>query len=1064
MWFTRLAINRPILIWMAVAAIMVLGIEARLRLPVELNPRVDIPTITVTTAYPGAGPPEIDSQVSKPIQDAVSTVAGVKDVTTRSEANVSVISIDFHLGTDLDSALANVRARLDAVRAQLPAECRAPVVAKLDINALPVLYLGFTSRTLSLRQLWNAADNVVKPRLERIDGVADVQVMGGDQQEIRVSVDPARLAQFGLTIEDVVNALKAAGHDISGGGITYGSRETDVRLAGAFSSLDAIRSTQIPGSFPQSAAAGVPEEGMPPTPPVTVADVATVTDTVAPRTEISRINGLPGVSVAISKSPGSNAVQVVHNVEAALKDAGPAMAGVDQVVLRDDSQTVRDALTDVNTSLILGAVLAMLVVLLFLHSLRGTVIVSLAIPLCIVATFLVMWAVSFTLNQMTLLALSLSVGILLDDSIVILESITRHLRNGETPREAAFNGRTEIGFADITTTLVDVVVFVPIAFMGGIVGGFFREFGLTVAAATLFSLAVSFSLTPMLASRWYRQGEKLEARAGIFAPLEHLYQRLEAGYRSVIVLALRRRPIVILTCGGAIVLVFALAYGRLDTELIPGTDQGQIAVNIQMPPGASLAATDQCARAVENQLSRMPEVAATVTNVGRILGGFGSLPQDGAEYAQIGLRLRPRLGIWQRLVYLGRQTGARLRSDIEVARRARIIAAPIATAFGANITTVPIRSEEGAIAPVEIQIRGSSVAQITDFAAAIRQKLAAMPGVLDPAVSVRSGRPEVVALIDRERAAALGVAPAVAGANLHDSVAGNTDSIYRQNGVDVPIRVQVHGMQVNNPRVVGNVNVGVDSSGAPIALADIATLELRSAPTRIDSLNGLRQVTVTANLAATAHIGAIETQVNRALAGMPHAGIDVTWGGDAETINENIVPFISAILLAIALVYMVMAALFNSLGTPFVIMLTLPMALVGAVGALVLTGQTLSLVAGIGIIMLIGLMGRNAILLLDYTNTLRARGMARNDAIVAAGATRLRPILMTTTATIAGMLPVALRIGRASEVRAPMAIVVIGGLLVSTLLTLVVIPVLYSVLEDYLPRSRRDLVRRKPTE
>lgn len=1058
MWFTRLAINRPILIWMALLAIAVLGLEAYSRLPAELNPRTDIPTLTVTTIYPGAGPPEIESQISKPLEDAVGTVPGVRDVYSSSQANVSIISMDFLVGTDLDTAVNDVRGRIETVRAQLPPEARPPVVAKLDINALPILYLGMTSDSLDLRQLRSLADNTIRPRLERVPGVATVQVVGGEQREIHVNVDPQKLSQFGLTIEDVVNSLKAAGRDVPGGGITYGPHETDVRLVGAFSTLQSIRGTQIlsqqlsmaAGSRDQSSANGGVKL---PAPPITVADVASVADTQAERTEINRVNGRDGISLVFTKAADSNTVAVVDGVKKALDQARSVLpSGLHTVILRDDSQTVRAALEDVDFTLVLGAFLAMVVILLYLHNLRGTLIVSLAIPSCIIATFLVMWIARFTLNQMTLLALSLSVGILVDDSIVVLESITRHLRNGETPKEAAFNGRTEIGFADITTTLVDVVVFVPIAFMGGIVGGFFKQFGLTIAAATLFSLVVSFTVTPMLASRWYKTGEDVEAKTGVFSGFERFYQYLERAYRRIIRWSLAHRAPIVAIGVAALLIVGILASTRLGTDLLPSTDQGQIAIGIEMPPGTALVATDDVARTIEREVSRIPEVESYVTNIGQIIAGFGEIPQRGAQFAQINVHLKPKVGV---TAFARRQPGRRTRTDQEVAKQLRGVVERIAAGLDARITATALRSVEAVASDILLELRSTDMDQLTRYSEHVRDRMRAIPGVLNPNVSVRSGKPELRAVIDRQKAAQLNIPPAVAGSILRDSIEGNTDTVYRDQGQEFPVRVQLAGIRTDDPSGIRNVVVGSDPQGQPVLLGDVALIEAQTGPSNIDRNNGERLVTVSANLAPNVPLGDAQRQIEQLVKKTIPPGVDWKWSGTAETLTENIPYFINALALAVVLVYIVMASLFNALRTPFVIMFTLPMAMVGAIGALVLTGETMSLVSGIGIIMLTGLMGRNAILLLDFTNTLRARGESRNEAIEEAGATRLRPILMTTTATIVGMLPVALRIGEASEVRAPMAIVVIGGLLVSTVLTLIVIPVVYSLFEDWFDRGKR---------
>jgi HAE1 family hydrophobic/amphiphilic exporter-1 len=1049
MWFTRLAISRPVLIWMALTAIAVLGLRAYTRLPAELNPKVDIPTLTVTTIYPGAEPPEIETQISKPLEDAVGTVPGVRDVYSSSQSGVSIISMDFKVGTDLDAAAAEVRGRVEAVRTQLPAESRPPVVAKLDINALPILYLGLECPSLTLQQLRALADNTLRPRLERVPGVATVRVVGGQQREIHVAVDARRLAPLGLTIVDVVNSIKAGGHDVPGGDITQIRHETGVRLSAAFDSLESIAGTPLIASQLMMRSARPSSTPALPTPPLTVADVAEVSDGTAERTEINRINGHDGISLVLTKASDANTVAVVDEANVALEQMKPSLpADLRRVVLRDDSVTVRDALQDVNGSLLLGAAMAMVVILFFLHNVRGTLIVSLAIPACIVATFLVMSIAGFTLNQMTLLALSLSVGILVDDSIVVLESITRHLKNGETPREAAFNGRTEIGFADITTTLVDVVVFVPIAFMGGVVGGFFKQFGLVIVTATLFSLVVSFSLTPMLASRWYKAGEDVEAKRGIFVPFERFYRWLEVNYRHLIAAALRHRGWVVFAGVAGLALIFVVSFARLGFEFLPGTDQGQITVSLEMPSGTSLTATDTVSREMEQIVLKTPEVRAVVTNVGQILGGFGSIPRQGAQLAQCNVRLNEKRALLDPILHPGGQPNARLHSDTEIGNALRRALTPLETRSGGHIVVNPVRAVEGISAPIEIEMRGQDIDRLLQFAAQVRQRLSTVPGVIDPTVSAQSGKPEVSVVIDSRRAAQFGIPTGQAGEILRDSLAGNSDAVFRENGQEFPIRIQLEGIQRDAPSDVQNIVVGTDSQGQPVTFADIADISLHTGPASIERENGMRLVSVTANLGPDVPLGNAQQTIDALLAKMPHEGVNIKWGGEAETMNENAPLMAEALILAVVMVYIVMASLFNSLGTPFVIMFTLPMALVGALGALVLLGETMSLVAAIGIVMLVGLMGRNAILLLDYTNTLRARGAERNAALLEAGATRLRPILMTTTATIVGMLPVALRIGRASEIRAPMAIVVIGGLLVSTSLTLIVIPVLYTLLDD----------------
>lgn len=1038
---------------MSLAALGILGALAYSRLPADLNPQVDIPTVTVVTVYPGAGPREVEALVTKPLEDAVGSVSGVKDVFSSSQEAVSIISMDLVVGSDLERVLSAIREKVDAARASLPAGARAPIVARLDINAQPVLYLALTADR-PLGSLWTTVNEVLKPRLARVPGVASVTVLGGERQEVRVDVSARKLEEYGVTLEDVVNAVKAGSQNIPGGSIQQGRREFGVRTLAAFNSLEEIRQGQILSPSLLMASASLPA-GMllpgtanpKPPAPVTIGDVARVYEAPQQPAILTRANGRPSIGVVITKTADANTVNVVDGVQRMLNQLKAQLPpDVRFITSRNDAVVVRDALNDVDATLILGAILAMLVVFVFLHNLRGTIIVALALPACMVATFLTMYFAHFTLNQMTLLALSLSVGILIDDSIVVLESITRHLGRGETPAEAAYNGRTEIGFASVTLTLSDVVVFLPIAFMGGIVGAFFRQFGLTVVAATLFSLIVSFTLTPSLASRWYRQGEDPEhPRTGLFCTFETWYGRLTDAYQRMLHAALRHRGMVlawaaVLLIAGGLVIVPSLGF-----EFLPATDQGQIVVTAELPPDASLDATDRVARKIEARLAAQPDVENYVTTVGQILGGFGAIPQQGPQYAQINVRLWSRASLLERLLAFGRMPArSRTRTDAQVAEAIRASVAGIA---GARITVAPVRTVANVGPPIQIQLRGPDLNDLASAATQLRDRLRQMPGILDADISVRQGRTELAVRVDRVKAAAMDVPPAEVGQMVRDALEGNTDSIFRTGGTEEPIRVELADIDRNDREDMARLPVGV-SGGHAVLLGQVADFSMESAPTAIDRINGQRMVTVTANLAPGYALGTAQADIDARRADIPMPGIEVHWGGETEAMQENAGYFAMALSLAVVLVYLVMASLFNSLLNPFVIMFTLPMAMVGGLGALALTGSTLSLVAMIGIIMLVGLMGRNAILLIDYTGTLRARGLARNDAVAEAGATRLRPILMTTLATILGMLPVALRIGRASELRAPMAIVVIGGLLLSTVLTLVVVPLLYTLFDD----------------
>jgi HAE1 family hydrophobic/amphiphilic exporter-1 len=555
MWLTSIAIRRPVFILMVFSALAVLGWTAASKMRVELNPNVNFPFVTIVTIYPGAGPREVETLISKPIEDAVNGINGVKNVTSVSQEGISVVSIEFNLGVNSSEAAADVREKVDAIRASLPRDALSPTISKFDINAVPVLYYGMSSERPS-KQLRYIAEEIVTNRLARVPGVASVTVLGGDKREIRVEVDQGRLDAYGLNIMQVVQALQAANLNVPGGRIEEQRREYAIRVVGEFENLDQIRNVRIPvtNRMNPMAAPNV----------IHLSDVAQVKDGVAERTEGARVNQRNTVGIIITKAADANTVEVCEGVKKEidrLKQELPR--DIEFALTQDESKFVLESLTDLRVALFLAIFLAVSVVYLFLHNIRGTFIVSLAIPTSIVSTFLVMYGFGFTLNTMTMLALSLAVGILVDDSIVVLENIFRHLTRGEEPAEAALNGRSEIGLAAITITLVDVVVFVPIAFMGGITGQFFRSFGITVATATLFSLLVSFTLTPMLASRWFRAGEQVEAKRGVFAAFDRFYHWLDMLYRRLLERALRRRWLVIGVGNGLLISILLVIAGSL---------------------------------------------------------------------------------------------------------------------------------------------------------------------------------------------------------------------------------------------------------------------------------------------------------------------------------------------------------------------------------------------------------------------------------------------------------------------------------------------------------------------
>ena len=1109
MWLTRVSILRPVAISMFVLALVLLGYQSLQRTPVDLYPDISFPFVTVLTVYPGAGPEEVEDTVTKPIEDAVSGISNLKNVESTSSEGVSVVGLEFYIGTNVDVAASDVRERVASARRSLPRDIDDPVVRKFEVSAIPVVSLAMSSPRPPV-QLRKIADDVVKYRLGQLPGVAAATVAGGDIREIQVRVDKGRLDAYGLSISQVNQLLAAENLNIPAGTVKEPAREFAVRAVGQFPNARAIEDVRIPTP------GGV----------IRLRDIATVSDSVAERDVLTRLNGNDTVALTVQKESGANTVAVVDAVRSELerltgkqylergflerlrggrRAAAPILPkDVNITVAYDQSQFIKDTLAEVRNSLILGALLAVLVVFFFLHTVRGTFIVALAIPTSLMATFVPVHFAGFTLNMMVLLAMSLSVGILVDDSIVVLENIYRHLSLGEPPREAAFNGRTEIGLAAITITMVDVVVFVPIAFMGGIVGQFFRQFGITVACATLFSLFVSFTLTPMLASRWAKREDVLseEARlqpahaaAGAGNPgpranpggpqrvyhlLDGFYSSLDRRYRQTLAWALDNRLAVMLigpiSLFGAVLpaasgktalimsaiivalslagIIFCRPSGRravaivagavlilghafkspLGGEFMPRVDQGQFSLSAEMPAGTSLAASNRVVRRVERALldkKQFPEIKNVFASVGSSAAGLVSAGSQGANYSELSVVLVDKT--------------ERKRTLWQVMEAAHDV--------GHSLTVADIKTTSsgmggrGSEQPLQLELTSDDSDALLRVAEHIKPLMAKVPGTTDVDVSWRVGKPELRASVDRIRAASYGLTSAEIASALRTSVEGSTDTRLREGGKEYDIRVRLRPSDRGTADDIADVIVGTTPAG-PVRLREVANLRPETGPTKVDRKNRQRMVAVTGDVLPGYFLSNVRGEIDKAIQNVNLETVTARWGGEVEQQQESSGYLFSALFLSIGLVFILMAALFESLLSPFIIMFSLPMALIGAMLALVITNKSMSIVSMVGFVMLAGLVCKNAILLVDYTNTLRTRGYERNAAVLEAGPTRLRPILMTTLAMIFGMLPTALALGRGSEWRAPMAIAVIGGLIVSTLLTLVFIPTLYTLVDD----------------
>ena len=1112
MGLTRIAITRPVFVLMMMLAAFGIGALCYKSMRLEQNPDINLGTITVDTTYAGAGPEEVNNLISRKVEEAVSGVAGIDQVTSTSVEGESIVIVTLVIGTDTDVALSDIRSKVDGITNDLPKDALKPEVSKIDINGQPIMDLSLTSTTLNSRDLRTLVDDKLNDRFAEIDGVAASTVSGGDIREIQVQVSKDKLMSYGLGILDVQRALAAATLNEPSGHLISGPRDYSVRMLGEFESADDIRNMVFTVSNPQDQEAKAET--------VHLSDVATVLDTSEERTEYARVNGRDAIVLSIQKTKEGNAVEISKAATAVIKQLTDEYKSIGLQITKttDTAKTITDSLDDLNFALYFGVILVAIIVYVFLHNFRGTLIVALAIPTSIFASFIAMKALGFTINQMSMLALSLAIGVLVDDAIVVLENINRHLRMGEDPKDAAQNGRAEIGLAAIAITMADVVVFLPVGTMGGIVGQFFKPMAIGFVCAVLFSLFVSFTLTPMLASRWYRAGEDMEHVTGRFATwFERSFHRLEQSYARTLEWCLNHRWFVFIlgniallaiamgiagsfadSIPGAIkntialvvvstvigffcfignsiarkrllpkYILFGFLFGLIfpasavigkvyqmwkqDTvfkfSFFPDSDSGVVDVSIQTPPGTSLAATGKVVERIESVLMQNPDRLYVISNVGDQTGGFNSAGNVGSNYAEIQVQLKDKVSLMEQIKG---KVGPNERT-----RSASSVAAAMIVAVGhvpGAIVNIASESGVGGGSPIQMSFTSDDRQLLSKTTEHLKELLAggAIPGVINPDISSKPGKPEIQMVPDRLALSDAGLSVSDAGTALRTLYEGNNDTKLRVNGREYGIRVMLSMADRDNPDIINQIPLTF-KQGNPIYLGSVANLQTEPALDKIDRRDRVEEISLSADLlpglAAGTTQSAIETWMTKNH--LIPDGVKYAPLGQAQFQSQEGGNLFQALGIGLVLVYMLLASLFDNLLYPLIIQISQPQAMVGALLALVLTDKVLNIVGFIGLICLVGLVGKNAILLVDYTNTLRTRGKNRHDALVAAGPVRLRPILMTTSALILGMLPVALALGRGSEFRETIGITIIGGISLSTLLTLLVIPCSYTIFDDF---------------
>ncbi len=1034
MFLADLCVKRPVFATMLIMALVVVGWFSYDRLGLDLLPKIDRPQITITTRLAGASPEEMETQVTKLIEEAVNTISGLEELRSATTEGNSRITAVFALERDSDAAAQDVRDKISLILAKFPKDTDPPIVEKFDPDSAPILGIVVSARR-DPREITEFVDKRIKQPLETIAGVGSITFVGDRRREIQVVLDPRKLASYGIGVDQVRQALARQNLEVPGGRVTFGESEKVLRTMGRVRTADDFNDVIL-------AVRG--------TAPIRVRDVGTVVDGVEEPRTLSRFNGERAISLLVRKQSGTNTVKVVEGVKASLRRIAATLPPDFNVrTVRDQSRFIRRSFEEVQTHMVLGGVLAALVVLFFIRNLRSAIIAAISIPTSIIATFTIMRALDFTLNNMTMLALSLSTGIVIDDALVVLENIYRYVEEeGRSPMEAAVEATREIGLAVMATTLSLVVIFLPVAFMQGRIGRLFFQFGITAACAILVSLLVAFTLTPMLCSRFLKvpdgNGGHQKSKESWF------FRRVERGYDWLLRLSLRHRVVVLVLTVAVGASTFWI-YPYLGEESFVDDDQSEFEIVIQAPEGSSLDRTDRIVREVEREIATLRGVEVLFTTIGvgeratvsdaSLYVGLTPL-REGTEFE----RILQHLGIRKLLGLPPLRERAFSQNDVmQDARKVMAKYPELSTSVQNLFATGQTGSRRH---PYNLVLRGPDLDGLDRYSRVLADQARAVQGFIDVETSLERRTPEIRVHIDRDKAADLGVGVDNIATSLRTMVGGEEVTKYREADDQYPVRLRLQEDFRKDAEVISQLYVSSTRKGL-VPLNNVVRISEEKGPNRIDRLDRERQVGIFANLDKRLTIGdAVKAMAPRIAAAKLPQGYTTRYLGRAQFLAEARANFLIALGLSLIFIYMVLAAQFESFVHPLTIMVSLPLAMPFGLLSLLATGFTMNIYSAIGILMLFGVVKKNAILQLDYTNVLRERGLARYDAVIKADHARLRPILMTTISIIAGMMPIALGKGDGSASRAAMATVVVGGQTLCLLLTLLVTPVVYTFFDD----------------
>ncbi len=1017
---TEISIKRPSLIIVLFSVFALLGIIGYQNLSYELLPDFNQPVVVIKTIYPGAEPQEVETSVSRKIEDALSNLEGVDYLETKSMPNASVIIANLKYGTNVDNAMQDAQRYIDNISTDLPADIQAPVMSKISPNDLPIISISATSK-LSETEFYQKMQDDFLPQIQQIKGVAEITLLGGEEREIQVKVDQEKLKLHKISLLQVVEAINMSGLDLPAGKVQSDKTNNSVRLTGKFATVDDIMNVQLAMPFPGS--------------PVYVKDVASVIDGVKEIESVSRYNGINGIGLLLKKQGDANAVDVsklVHEklnvIEEQNKEAGI------KFIIADDSTDITIAAVDsVVYDLILAVILVSLVMLLFLKSYRNALIVIVAIPTSLITAFAVMWLMGFTLNLMTLLAMSLIIGILVDDATVVLENIQRHLDMGKDKRTAAMDGRMEIGFSAVSITLVDVVVFLPILFLQVFIADMLKQFSIVVITSTLTSLLVGFTITPWMMSRI---GKKEELQPSNFFNrfllwFEHQLDLFIDWYGKQLKWVLSHKLIFI----GFVILLFVLTAGMMKQgiigkEMMSTGDQGKFRLNLEFDKTITVQQNNIVSQQVENYILQHNEVATLFSNIAGPSTGIGSLGVSSANKSEFTIQLKPEN-----------------ERDIKTEAFMKSLRNELESEFSGINFSMAFIGLLPKSAPIKITLSGANLSEVMETAAKLQAAVENIPGADNVQLSVVEGNPEYKVIPDKDKMQRLGLTTAYVGMNLRTAFTGNDDATLTENGTEYPVRIWLDDFNRQNFEDVQNLSI-INPMNLPISVSQFAEVKQDNSPSLLERLDRQASVTLTAESFGRPS-GTLADDVIAYLKSQPlPENVKLTWGADIKTQNDSFGALGSVLMISFILIYLIMVALYDSYIYPFVALFGIPVAAIGAFLALNLSSNDITLFALLGLIMLMGLVTKNAILIVDFTNQLKAQGEHFKKALIIAGKGRMRPILMTTLSMAIGMLPIAMATGTAAEWKNGLAWVIIGGVLSSLILTVFLVPVVYYAVDS----------------